>query len=317
MALSSNYGRYLIEQLVIILVLMALPFALLQSQSYRRHVYYLWHPLVDEKLNARQMNADIVFVGDSSLLMGLQPEVIKARTGLSSYNLGVPGEAFCMAGEVLLNTYLANNRAPKALVLYLSPQTNCSGLVAGEHPGAYDNIITLALSHETGRLANLLFEHPSYIPAFAMNSWELAFTNFDLSGRRYGATVASLRAGDGYLANPVNVPLRGCTNFDPGIPLDVKFLHQFEHDYGSFGGRLAIYLSPVPDCDVRYRRYREEAVGVSNNDLERLPHELFSGDAVHLAPAGAEQNSRDVASFLSHFMIGTAVKGSEPVSRRS
>jgi hypothetical protein len=308
MTASSKYGRYLIIQLLIIFILLALPFALLQSQSYRRHVYYLWHPLVDEKLNARQMNADIVFVGDSSLLMGLQPEVIKRQTGLSSYNLGVPGEAFCMAGEVLLNTYLANNHPPKALILYLSPQTNCSGLATGEHPGSYDNIITLALSHETGRLATLLSEHPSYIPAFAMNSWELALTNFDLSGRRYGATVASLRAGDGYLANPVNVPLEGCAKSDPGIPLDVKFLRQFERDYGTFGGRLAIYLSPVPDCDVRYSRYRQEAAGVANNILERLPHELFSGDAVHLAPAGAEQNSRDVASFLSRFLIERGVK---------
>jgi hypothetical protein len=317
MASSSKYGRYLIIQLVIIFLLMALPFALLKSQSYRRHVYYLWHPLVDEKLSARQMNADVVFVGDSSLLMGLQPEVIKAQTGLSSYNLGVPGEAFCMAGEVLLNTYLANNRTPKALVLYLSPQTNCSGLATGEHAGAYDNIITLALSHETARLATLLFEHPSYIPAFAMNSWELALTNFDPSGRRYSATVASLRAGDGYLANPVNVPLSGCANSDSGIPLDVKFLHQFERDYSAFGGRLAIYLSPVPDCDVRYRRYRQEAAGVADNILERFPHELFSGDAVHLAPAGAEQNSRDVGSFLSHFIIRRAVKGQEPLARSS
>ena len=303
MALSSKHRLYLLTQLAIVFLLIATPFVLLQCQSYRRHVYYLWHPLVDEKLKTRQMNADVVFVGDSSLLMGLQPEVIKERTGLSSYNLGVPGEAFCEAGEVLLNFYLTNNRAPKALILYISPQTNCSDIQSGgEHAGAYDNIITLALSHETERLTTLLFEHPSYIPAFALNTWQLALTNFDPSGRRYIATVATLRAGEGYLPNPVSVPLTGCPKSDLGLPLDVKFLHRFEHDYRDFGGRFAIYLGPIPDCDSRYGRYKQEAAGVADNVLERMPHELFAGDVVHLLPAGAERNSRSVAIFLNQFM---------------
>jgi hypothetical protein len=309
--------RYLIIHAAIIVILVALPFALLQSRSYRRHVYYLWHPLVDEKLNTRQTNADIVFVGDSSLLMGLQPKVIKEWTGFSSYNLGVPGEAFCMSGEILLNVYLAHNRPPKALVLYLSPQTHCSALATGgDHPGAYDNIITLALSHETGRLAALLLEHPSYVPAFALNSWELVLTNFDLSGKRYSATVAALRSGDGYLPNPVDAPLTGCSKSDPGIPVDIKFVHQFEHDYADYAGRLAIYLSPVPDCDPSYSRYKQEAAGVADNTLERLPHELFSGDAVHLAPSGAERNSRAVATFLRRFMV-VKLKNPGPLARGS
>jgi hypothetical protein len=304
MALSSSrYIRFLLTQLIVVLFLSLMPFILLQSQTYRRHVYYLWHPLVDEKLDTHRRNAEVVFVGDSSLLMGLKPEVIKDRTGLSAYNLGVPGEAFCMAGEVLLRSYLANNPTPKLLILYMSPQTNCSAVASGsEQAGAFDNIITLSLSHENRRLTALLFSHPGYIPMFALNSWQLILTNFDAAGHRYSTAVASLRAGGGYFPNPVNIPLADCPKSDYGMPLDTKFIRQFEREHARFGGRFGIYLNPMPDCDPRYTRYEREAVGLADNRLQRLPHELFTYDTAHLLPAGAEQNSRNVALFLSGFM---------------
>jgi hypothetical protein len=314
--LSSRYIRYLFTKFSIVLFLLVTPFVLLQSPTYRRHVYYLWHPLVDEKLSARRLNADILFVGDSSLLMGLEPEVIKQRTGLSAYNLGVPGEAFCMASEVLLRSYLANNRTPKLLILYMSPQTNCSAVASRrEAAGAYDNIITLSLSHQNDRLISLLLSHPSYVPMFALNSWYLMLTNFDATGLRYNTAVASLRAGGGYFPNPVNVPLNACANSDSGMPLDIKFMRQFQHEYADFGGRFGIYLNPMPDCDPRYSRYKREAAGVADNTLQRMPHDLFTYDTAHLLPSGAEQNSRSVALFLSEFIQGRTNNGAPLVQK--
>jgi hypothetical protein len=313
---SSRYIRYLLTKLIIVLFLLVTPFVLLQSHGYRRHVYYLWHPLVDEKLNARRLNADILFVGDSSLLMGLQPEVIKQRTGLSAHNLGVPGEAFCMASEVLLSSYLANNRTPKLLILYMSPQTNCSAVASSrEAAGAYDNMITLGLSHQNDRLIALLLSHPSYVPIFALNSWYLMLTNFDPTGVRYNTALASLRAGGGHFPTPVNVPLKACSNSDPGIPMDIKFMRQFQREHADFGGRFGIYLNPMPDCDPRYARFKREAAGVADNILERLPHDLFTYDTAHLLPTGAEQNSRSVANFLSEFIQGRTNDGAPFVQK--
>jgi hypothetical protein len=315
MALPSRYTRYLLAHFCIIVALLVTPFVLLRSQNYRRHVYYLWHPLVDEKLETRQVNADVVLVGDSSLLMGVQPEVIKERTGLSSYNLGLPGEAFCMVGEVLLNSYLAHNRSPRVLILYMSPQTNCSASYR-EEVGAYDDIITLALSHQTDRLVHLLLAHPSYVPAFALNTWYLMLTNLDTTGQRYSRAVTTLRSGKGYFPNPVNVPMAGCSTLDPGMPLDVSFIQQFKRDHVGAGGQFGIYLNPMPDCDPRYTRYKREAAGVANNTLERLPHEMFTGDTAHLLPTGAEQNSRRVAAFLSALLPDGHKDFTEPAPRK-
>ncbi len=64
---------------------------------------------------------DVVFLGDSTCAFGILPAQFTRSTGLSSYNLGVPGFVGLKGCQVLAETYLQHHPKPKLLVLCWHP----------------------------------------------------------------------------------------------------------------------------------------------------------------------------------------------------
>ena len=79
------------------------------------------------------VGAEVLCLGDSLVKLGVQPKVIEARIGRTSYNLAIPG-AQAMAGDVLLRRAIASGARPRVVVvdfdenlLAVSPRENLEG----------------------------------------------------------------------------------------------------------------------------------------------------------------------------------------------
>ena len=71
---------------------------------------------------------DVIFIGDSSTTVGIDPLLFEERTGLRAYNLGLPGFVGIDSNLRVLEAYLENHPAPQ-LIVY-SPHPKDFGLDA-------------------------------------------------------------------------------------------------------------------------------------------------------------------------------------------
>jgi hypothetical protein len=69
---------------------------------------------------SRETN-DVIFVGDSTCLHGIDTKAFERISGLRAYNLATIGAAGPSTALIILKAYLASHSAPKAICLVLSP----------------------------------------------------------------------------------------------------------------------------------------------------------------------------------------------------
>ena len=77
--------------------------------------------MLDYKTSHVNQNNDVIFVGDSSCLMGVSPKIIEEETGLKVLNLATHGTSGIIGYEAILRRYLKFNSPPKLIVYYISP----------------------------------------------------------------------------------------------------------------------------------------------------------------------------------------------------
>jgi hypothetical protein len=304
--------------LVTLLGLLFAGFLIARTSYYIRHVAYYAQVPMEVKFNAKKIDADIVLVGDSALLNGVNPAVITNDTHLTSYNLGIPVSAFIYDPYALPDTYLSQNANPKLIVLYISPIANPS------HPDPYFSCYDAGIMflRYCSISSNLSFfaALPSRIPSFALTVYDFLIWHFDRTGEYFTDLSALFVTERGYSPNrgPADdhLTLATCKSADSSVgPLDAFFYQHFRERYEARGIPVAIYLAPFADCDSRFDYYAEHAKGLVDNDVNRLPYTLFAQDAVreHLLDSGATLNSHIVAHFIEEYRAGR--KGPMTASR--
>lgn len=76
---------------------------------------------MDYVLTSHEAN-DVIFVGDSTTTVGIQPVLYEQITGLRAYNVGLPGFVGINSSLRLLESYLENHPAPQLLVYSAHPK---------------------------------------------------------------------------------------------------------------------------------------------------------------------------------------------------
>lgn len=89
----------------------------------------LYHYLILQNLNLKQsyvlqekINADILIQGNCVPYSTMSPEILTKETSLKTYNLAEHNADY-VENYLALNLYLQNNKAPKYLILFASPET--------------------------------------------------------------------------------------------------------------------------------------------------------------------------------------------------
>ncbi len=301
--------RFFASFLITLVGLVFVGFLIARSSYYIKHIVYFYQVPMEVKFKARNIDADVLLVGDSALLNGVDPAVITSDTHLTSYNLGIPVSAFIYDPYSLPDTYLRQNSKPKLIVLYVSP------IASPSHPdpyfSCYDAGIMFLRYCRLSRTLRFFAALPARIPSFALTVYDFLIWHFDRTGQYFTEQAASLVAERGYSPNrglaDDHLTLATCKSADSSTgPLDAAFYRQFRERYEARGIPVAVYLAPFADCDPRFDYYAVHAKGITDNNVARLPYALFTHDAVreHLLDSGATLNSHMVARFIEQYRAG-------------
>lgn len=89
---------------------------------------------VEEMMAFEDRSFDVLYIGDSTTLEGVNPAVIDAALGTESYNLATGGQSL-LESEMVLRHYLASNEKPR--VLMLGVYVNISEYASWMNPAIY------------------------------------------------------------------------------------------------------------------------------------------------------------------------------------
>jgi hypothetical protein len=304
------HSRYLLLVALIVLVVPCVVIAMTTSSFYYEHSRYFWDPVEERQFSVRGQNADVLFFGDSSLTFGVSPQQIRQETGLSAYSLGVPMPAFAIHHERLLRQYLAHNKAPKLMVLYVAATLRTKPPYAG--PPAWYEAETMLLRYgQWQQVAEFFLGNAEEISRFTALAGRRILT-FDWSGRRYREQTKALDDGHGYIPSPKAATLAtdNCPLSKSQVVPDQELVRWFRQVGIERGISTAVYLAPSPDCNRAFAQTSSIYAKVVDNVPYTLPHRLFVDDTQreHLVSDGAQQNSRIVSAFLNHFMTAPQIR---------
>ena len=308
----AGHYRFLAALFLIATVLLSIPYLAVYSDAlYCRHSKLFWNGTDCFKYGLHGNNADIVLIGDSSLVFGVRPDVIKRQTGLTAFNLGLPAGAVLFFPDLLLDRYLAMNRTPEIVVIYASPWTFTDNPAGLQH--LMDDALRFTIRHGSPlQVLRVFYQDPAWIirfPALAVEQGE--WRHMTLSGEVPQHMSDELRRGNGWLSyrdmsDPETVPVSlrdDCLlQAKPLADPDQKKINRIRTKYGRLGIKVFFYVAPVPSCDQTYQDIVSKYAGVADSPPRTLPSTDFIDDdwRVHLDAIGATEATEQLVNFLRH-----------------
>lgn len=292
-------ARYLVIVLAATLLLFALMLAscIALARFQPRGSFDFYQVLATEEFGQHGKSADLLFVGDSSLLYGVKPKVVSRALGMRVRSLPLYGSAGLASYELLLDDYLAHNRRPKIIVFYVAAQAPV------ESPWhSFEKTWTL-----------LKFGDLSDLARAGVNPYDLFFTALHIVKNATSPILperalrlpATLAQTDGFF--PIDMPPLTHCNIDSKTDLEAYTGNRFADEpwdifaaarekYRALGIKVLTYISPMPACDVAYDYFRDK-FPFSAAPLRRLPNGEFV-DYNHLTDEGASRNSQAIAQII-------------------
>lgn len=293
-----RYGVYLLIVLALPLAGLLLAFPIARSQRFlevsRRQ---LWHA-TDYRFTGEMRDCEVVIVGDSSGMIGVDPQVVEARTGWKTCNLAVPYMVTAVAGTSILDRYLAQNPPPRFIVFHFS-STHLRAPALDEQNGVIDAWLAADERFTPGRALSLFVRHPQDSLYFAAELWQqFLSTNRllrpDWSGQTYTRDLSAQRAHRGWLAQPGTAWDVVCGWQAPSITVDRSYLDGLIARYTMGGTQVMIWENPSRACDTHIEQYRADDRALGLPPAQVYPIHQFA-DAFHLNTVGAARNSEALA----------------------
>ncbi len=264
---------------------------------------------------------DVIFLGDSSCLMGLVPKSFNEETGLKSLNICTTGWLYIDGHVELLDLYLSHATPPKYLVYYFATSSFADSYNENEKRGhltQFRNWMRLP-----GR------DWYTYLPTYHLRGYlryyleEFARDPRDLDMRPKQLQLSDSEVRDlifrneGYLPEINREPMRENSysvrnDFHPdAMPGFVKLMKVAD----KHGIKVLFVTNPLPDVaknDITQKffdKYKHDLVeGLEGHRFEFVEEPLrtyrnaFFGSLNHLTEEGAKQNTLDVAKIFNTAM---------------
>jgi hypothetical protein len=260
------------------------------------------------KYDLHGIKADVLLVGDSSLLYGIRPSLVEKESLISTYNYGMVGPAFSFDPQAVIDHYLATNTRPQAVIVYFSPWDRLERHKLTDPQ--WFPLAVLTLRHGTWvDFLRLFYARPSAIfeiPPTILRSVGLspapaarrrAQTESDYGHFDYAATIDSKRAKLTDDCHPVDRDVEG-----QKYGADNRAaLTSLRAQYAAIGLPLYVFVAPTAACDGQIDQVRAAYDGVSDNLPAALPNQYFPDDTgrrSHVNAAGVVVASALLADFL-------------------
>ncbi|HKT73998.1 MAG TPA: hypothetical protein VJQ47_13995 [Steroidobacteraceae bacterium] len=285
------YQLYALLLLLIPLAFLAAAVPIVRSPSFPAESAdpFLLH--ADYPFSLKHVDCEVVIFGDSTASTGVDPTVVQRTTGLKTCNIAQSQSILAIMGTAALDTYLANNVAPKYLLVQLAPES----LARDREDFFWAEGLTLLVRTKPVLAAVPTFiRHPVQSYRFAM--WALKAKLGALKGLArpdFSVTEESFRSRGGLLILPKPAQTR-CTNTVPFRPPTRAWVRALRDKYARGDTRVLIDVSPMPDCAANAESVADGTRGITDNSPAVYPVGLFCDLDRHLTLAGAERWSTDL-----------------------
>ncbi|MBG0776990.1 MAG: hypothetical protein H0S85_11235 [Desulfovibrionaceae bacterium] len=276
------------------LVLLALAVLVVRCADLTRNEEYTLRDL--HHFSIKGAAYDVVLVGDSALATQIDPAVLRELTGLSAVNLALNGNSGLAGYRLLIDEYLANNAAPRALVLYFSyanPRNMKIRLT-------FEKTYTLLRHAPLTALPGYLLDGELSLGSVFYTARNLVLNRPDPHAREY---LEMLERNRGYgSAHPCARPVADdyAAPFVPYSDEDVAYMVRLRDRYLARGVETRLYIAAEPRTLAKDARRYDALFGpLGAPPIETLPNDLFC-DASHMTHAGARaQSERFARDFLA------------------
>jgi hypothetical protein len=298
----DSFRRYLTALLLMPVLALLLTFPFAASESFLRvSRRELWHATHYRYMQPQQQNCDVVIAGDSSGMIGVDPNVLQARTGWKTCNVALPYVATAVAGTRVLDDYLAHNRAPRFIVFHFS-SNHLRRPQIDEDNGIVDAWLMADEHFPASEAARLFLTHPRDSLRFAAAVWKefLATQQVlrpDWRGATYRRDMQEQAAQRGWMPQRSTTPEVVCGWQAPPIHIERSYLDTLVKHYTRGATQAMVWANPARDCDQHIAEYRENAAALGLQSLPVYDRALFA-DAYHLNTAGAARNAALLADYL-------------------
>jgi len=252
-------------------------------------------------------NCQIVVYGDSTAMVGINPAVIKERTGLNTCNIAEFEGMTILNGTMVLDRYLEQNRKPQFIVFLYAPEDF--------DPPSQRNMVSTfeAINWRMGqphKLASLyaIRHHPQYFFEWIEQGWRTVIQR--LGTKPAAPKVVDFRA-DHSGQFPIEAPTQtACedTVRPTSVPSEewVSGLRKYNRDDMT----VLVDSTPMPPCDPKLTYFRERLSGLIDNEVKTLPIGSFTTDGrLHVNAAGSVLLSNTVANQILQRMSGNSTTG--------
>jgi hypothetical protein len=277
----------------------------LPSQWFALHSQNTY--LVNLAYGAKLKGADcqVLVYGDSSALVGVDPSVIRERTGLKTCNIAEFQAMTTLNGTMLVDSYLKQNLPPRFLVFLYAPED--LDPQSQHQNGPFEAIVYRM--RQPHRLTTLLFlarDHPNELATWVEEG--LRFTLAKLFTKPALPAIQHLRdRTDGQF--PMNSPARiDCEDFQRNAPPDKAWIAALRSKYGRGGTTVLVDATPLAPCDRSLSFFQQQLPGVIDNRMETLPVSDYVVEGrLHVNAEGAKLLSNMLADQLEEYLHPAAL----------
>ncbi|WP_395665973.1 hypothetical protein [Methylocella sp.] len=253
---------------------------------------------------------DVVIYGDSTALVGLDPGLIAARTGLPTCNIAEYAGMTMVNGTLVPDLYLERRPSPKVWVFNFAPE-NLAPYHAWDTVSLYEAILFRLREKPDFSTFWLLLTHPKDAMGFATLGARISLTGLLKPPLR--GPLTQLRA-DHLGRLPLAAPaLTNCQSEKREHAADPAYVEMWRSRYDHDGAVVLVNQTPEPECDPTLDFYRSHPAPTDNR-LETYPVSAFNTSGrLHMTQAGWTRYSGEVADQIVAALQRKAASGAGAV----
>lgn len=297
-----RFRRYLASIAALFLLLYLLPFFFIRAPRYVEWTTSAFGRNFEYGFTATGIDADVVILGDSTALYGVDTRSLSQQLGVKAFNLPNIQSSILALGDIGFKRYLEHNRPPRVLVLYLAPwdldfahQPFNAAIYDGEE---------MLLRHGTfAELVSFYRIHFDELLAFPFKFYRVQSP----SGLRYlfhpHASPPDVAATLGHLDRGLVPSLRPDCRFNQDFASRV-FAYRSDQEliarYSTPQTRVLVQIAPIARCTGSARWLREDYAAIPAAPPRLLdPHDVIDDSFfAHLEPSGVPIATRNLAEAL-------------------
>jgi hypothetical protein len=298
------YARYLLPLILVPLLLPVAAVLIVPTAWFARHSGISYLLTVAYGPTLRDTNCQVVIYGDSTAMLGIDPERVRQLTGLTTCNIAEYMGITMLDGTRLVDQYLAHNQRPRYLIFNYAPEDL-------NPDQQYDNTnihlfeaITYAL-RQPGRGAKLLLGHPGEFFDWSCRGLRMAAERLvtkpfeSVPTKPFSPEIQYLRNRTVSRMVPDDArALSSCSYVSKASAPDKNWIEFLRSKYGRDGTTVLIDATPIPACDPNLAFFLGKLSGVIDNRVDTLPVSDFLEGGRHTTTAGSVLLSERIASQI-------------------